>query len=220
MSDKRIFELPEANTLNPGDKIAIDKSGNTEAKCIDASIILDQFTDLTNNKANKSDLTSISITGSKNNTGSTITSGSFFYKDGTLVRAKTDIANNATLTLNTNYEIVTAGGLNALNNALTSIESSKWKFGTQVNLSLYNHYGNLFEIPQDGYIQVYGGDASGFAHIVVYGNDTTSSSDANVSIYAPAGQKNSLFVKKGQKVHRVNDGGTNVTFWYTPLIKV
>ena len=124
MSDKRIFELPEANTLNPGDKLPIDKSGFAEAKCIDASIILDKFTDLTNNKANKSDLTCISITGSKNNTGSTITSGSFFYKDGTLVRAKTNIANNATLTLNTNYETVTVGGLNKLNDEVSALNNA------------------------------------------------------------------------------------------------
>lgn len=165
MSDKRIFELPEANTLNPGDKIAIDKSGNTEAKCIDASIILDQFTDLTNNKANKSDLTSISITGSKNNTGSTITSGSFFYKDGTLVRAKTDIANNATLTLNTNYEIVTAGGLNALNNALSdtgwqtvsgypNMKYRKWGktvtiTGENLSLAITNSWTKIGEFASD-----------------------------------------------------------------------
>ena len=72
------------------------------------------------NKAAKSDLTSISTTGSTNNSGSTITSGTFFYKSGSLARALTDIASGATLTLNTNYELVTAGGLNELNSALNS----------------------------------------------------------------------------------------------------
>lgn len=71
------------------------------------------------NKAAKSDLTSISTTGSTNNSGSTITSGTFFYKSGSLARALTDIASGATLTLNTNYELVTAGGLNELNSALS-----------------------------------------------------------------------------------------------------
>ena len=75
------------------------------------------------NKSNKVDLTNISITGSTNNTGSTITSGTFFYKDGDLVQAKTSIANGATLTLNTNYELVTAGGLNKLNASLTTFHS-------------------------------------------------------------------------------------------------
>ena len=64
------------------------------------------------NKAPKSDLASISITGTTNNTGSTIKAGTFFYLNGTLVRAKTDISNGATLTSGTNYEVVTAGGLN------------------------------------------------------------------------------------------------------------
>jgi len=69
-------------------------------------------------KAPKSDLTSISITGSVNNTGSTITAGTFFYLNGALVVAKIDIANNATLTSGTNYEAPTAGALNALKSAL------------------------------------------------------------------------------------------------------
>lgn len=75
---------------------------------------------LTATTAKKSDLTDISITGSTNNTGDTITSGTFFYLNGDLVKAKTSIANGATLTLNTNYEIPTAGALNALNSALTT----------------------------------------------------------------------------------------------------
>ena len=64
-------------------------------------------------------LTSIYTTGATNTTGSTITAGTYFYLEGVLVRAKADIANGATFTLNTNYEVVTAGALN--NNPL------KWK---------------------------------------------------------------------------------------------
>ncbi len=76
---------------------------------------------LDSSKAGKSDLASISITGSTNNTGSTITKGTYFYKSGTLVRAKVDIANGATLTQNTNYEVITAGALNVLNAAGESV---------------------------------------------------------------------------------------------------
>ena len=65
------------------------------------------------NKAPKSDLASISITGTTNNSGSTISAGTFFYLNGTLVRAKQNIQNNATFTT-TNKETVTAGGLNEL----------------------------------------------------------------------------------------------------------
>ena len=64
------------------------------------------------NKALKSDLASISITGTTNNTGSTIAKNQFFYLNGTLVRATTDIANGATLTSGTNYTGVTSGAVN------------------------------------------------------------------------------------------------------------
>lgn len=67
-----------------------------------------------------SDLTSIKAVGSTNATGSTITKGTYFYLNGKLCLAKSDIANGATFTLNTNYEVVTAGGLNSLNSALTN----------------------------------------------------------------------------------------------------
>ena len=62
----------------------------------------------------ESDLTSIMAVGSTNTTGSAIAGGTFFYLNGTLVRAKTTIASNDTFTLNTNYELVTAGALNSI----------------------------------------------------------------------------------------------------------
>lgn len=61
-------------------------------------------------KADKSDLTSISETGST--ASQAISAGTYFYLNGTLVRAKTAIANGATFTLNTNYEVVADGALN------------------------------------------------------------------------------------------------------------
>ena len=63
-------------------------------------------------KAPKSDLASISITGSTNNTGSIIPRSTFFYLNGALVRAIDAIAVGATLTANTNYITITAGALN------------------------------------------------------------------------------------------------------------
>lgn len=65
--------------------------------------------ELTDGKANKSDLASISITGTTNSTGATIVKGSYFYLNGTFVKAKTSIANGATFTLDTNYEVATLG---------------------------------------------------------------------------------------------------------------
>lgn len=63
------------------------------------------------------DLTSISQTGST--ASQAISGGTYFYLDGTLVRAKTDIANGATFTENTNYEAVSDGGLNEINKEST-----------------------------------------------------------------------------------------------------
>lgn len=74
--------------------------------------VVTKFTDMI--QGVKANLTSISVTGSTNSSGATITSGSFFYLNGVLVRAKTDIASNATFTENTNYELVTDGGLNEI----------------------------------------------------------------------------------------------------------
>ena len=73
------------------------------------------------NKAPKSDLASISIIGNTNNTGSTIKAGTFFYLNGSLVRAKTDISNGATLTSESNYEEVTDGGLNKMKSVLDNV---------------------------------------------------------------------------------------------------
>ena len=58
------------------------------------------------------DLASIHATGATNATGSQIDKGTFFYLNGTLVLAKTDIATSAQFTSGTNYEVVTAGALN------------------------------------------------------------------------------------------------------------
>ena len=73
-----------------------------------------------NDKADKTDLTSIIATGSTNATGSTIASGKYFYLNGTLVKAKADIANGATFTLNTNFEVATVG------NALRALDATVW----------------------------------------------------------------------------------------------
>ena len=90
------------------------------------------------------DLTSINITGSTNNTGATITSGTFFYLNGSLVKALADIADGATLTLNTNYEAVTAGGLNQLQN---EIATKYYNYGTEPLINIFpivaNNLGSL-----------------------------------------------------------------------------
>lgn len=56
------------------------------------------------NSAKKLDLTDIILTGTTNTSGGTITAGTWFYLNGKLVKAKVDIASNATFTKDTNYE--------------------------------------------------------------------------------------------------------------------
>ena len=70
----------------------------------------ENITEQIDEKAEKTDLTSISESGTT--ASQAISAGTYFYLDGTLVRAKTNIASGATFTLNTNYELVMAGALN------------------------------------------------------------------------------------------------------------
>ena len=66
------------------------------------------------------DLASIQATGTTNTTGATISNGTYFYLNGTLVQATANIASGATFTSGTNYAAVTAGALNALKSALST----------------------------------------------------------------------------------------------------
>ena len=79
---------------------------------LDATNVQEAIDEVNDNKANKTDLTNISQSGAT--ATQDISSGTYFYLNGTLVRAKTGIASGASFTLNTNYEVVTAGGLNEL----------------------------------------------------------------------------------------------------------
>lgn len=63
-------------------------------------------------KADRTDLASIQVTGSTNTTGSIITRGTYFYLNGSPVRATEDIAANATITVGTNCAYLIGGGLN------------------------------------------------------------------------------------------------------------
>lgn len=70
----------------------------------------ESITEQIDGKAEKTDLTSISERGTT--ASQAISAGTYFYLNGTLVRAKTAIASGATFTLNTNYEVVSDGALN------------------------------------------------------------------------------------------------------------
>lgn len=90
-------------------------------------------------KASKSDLSSIIAIGATNATGGTINVGTVFYLNGTLVKAKADIASGATFTNGTNYEILTSG---ALNSVITS-HSVTGVTGITVNEQVCVRIGNF-----------------------------------------------------------------------------
>ena len=98
--------------------------------------------------AAKADLTSIIQTGTTCTEANGIAAGVYFYLNGDLVCAKTAIANGVTFTLNTNYEVPTAGALNALKSAFA------WKLlGTvtgQTPISLPSNYTELYAFRNGG----------------------------------------------------------------------
>lgn len=159
-----------------------DGSGGVTAKTLDTSSLTDDNAHVPtsgvvksalNAKADQTDLASIHATGTTNATGATITSGTYFYLNGTPVQAITDIASGATFTNGTNYSAVTAGGLNAIPHFV----------GTTVTdmLSLTSGTITEYTIPEDGF------------YFVVAVNTSTSGGcgayigvDANMSVYIQA----------------------------------
>lgn len=79
--------------------------------------------------APKTDLSAVIATGTTNGTGSQIDAGTYFYLNGDYCVAKTDIAANATFTLNTNYEVVTVGGV------LSELNSNKILSSTDLGVN-------------------------------------------------------------------------------------
>ena len=76
-----------------------------------AAHLQNEIDGLSSTKANKADITNISITGTTNNTGSNILSGTLFYLNGTLCVATANIASGAALTNGTNYDPKTISDL-------------------------------------------------------------------------------------------------------------
>ena len=153
---------------------------------------------------NNTDLTDIIATGSTNATGNTITSGLYFYLDGVLCKAKSDIANGATFTLNTNYEVVTAGGLNSLNSALTKDVN----FGSAVPIATNTTY----TAESDGYVYIYNTSTT-LARIRI---QDAIDSDAYVDLSSVSGQFSSLYVRKGLKMRIV--AGTPTNCYFRPVL--
>ena len=153
-----------------------------------------------------SDLTSIKAVGSTNATGSTITKGTYFYLNGTLCQAKADIAVNATFTLNTNYEVVTAGGLNSLNSALTANI-----VGSATTLS-----STAYTFPSDGYVICSARGTDGFSAAVINdGNGVLFASPSVAGTSLANTFQMATYVKKGMSATGGKSGASsanNVVF--------
>lgn len=117
--------------------------------------------ELTQNSPSKKDITNINIIGSTNDTGSTITRGTYFYLNGSIVRAITSIANGATLTYDTNYATVPTGVTNHLR---TIVENRGLALGTErVLVSTLN--SDLDNLNVGNYCWFDYSGSSGFAHL-------------------------------------------------------
>lgn len=93
-------------------------------------------------KAERGDISSISCTGSTNDTGSTITAGTYFYLNNVLCKALADIADDAAFTLNTNYKVVTTGEeLTALNS-----KTGKYYQYTETNVTYRQALSALYSL--------------------------------------------------------------------------
>ena len=122
------------------------------------------------NLASKSDLTDIFQTGST--ATQAIGIGTYFYLNGTLVRAKTAIASGATFTLNTNYTVITAGVLNAPR-TLDSVQDTLSQ-------------GVAYTTPSDGILRIY--VASGSISFGIDGVASFTYSNAQTTaLYLPKG---------------------------------
>ena len=124
----------------------IDNTLTVSGKAADAKKTGDEISGVKNTLTQlKTDtFGNINLTGT-NNTGSTITAGTFFYNNGTLVRAKTNILNGSAITIGTNTETVTAGGLNALNSYVIPQKVTPSVY-TQYSGSITINFNNCFRI--------------------------------------------------------------------------
>ena len=151
------------------------------------------------NLASKSDLTNVFESGTT--ASQAISAGTYFYLNGTLVRAKTAIASGATFTENTNYEVVTAGALNAVNAN---------NFQTAVSLVSYTSSSNLYTFPTDGYVHIQSSAHSGNSvNMYLFG------ASGNISILKTASlARDYVYVKAGMRAYFSLTGSDNVINFY------
>ena len=180
---------------------------NLTSTSVNSPLSAKQGNVLDTNKANKTDISSIITTGTKNTTGAQIASGTYFYLNGQLVKAKSLIDVNDDYTLNTNYEVVTVGGV------LTELNSNV--LGTSVDLSPYSTSSNKYIIPRDGYVSINGTNGSGL--IAIQSSKGGADKMYIGTMVANSSYYDCLFVKKGFLVWVANLTGTSINVSYIPI---
>lgn len=201
----QISGLPASNTLNLTDVFAKDTSGTTTEK-INAQNLAAGIGVL-------GGLTSIKATGTTNTTGAAITTDNpYFYLNGVLVKALTNIASGATFTNGTNYEVVTAGGLNSLNNIGNNYYNSVYADGLSGDLSL--------TVPNGTYMIVFGGvTQSSETTCTLAFNNANAWEDGFLSIVTPP-NPNANFTSTERTILRTFTASSNTitvsysTNWY------
>ena len=170
--NKSLSELGAASQSDLEDLEGITGDGQLSGfTATDLTGAANELKNTLNSKADQDDLASLNLTGTTNTTGNQIDAGTYFYLNGALVKAKTDIANGATFTDGTNYEAVTAGGLNAMS-------SHDWHFLTTTSTK-YELPNTIFQT--NAYII-----RSGFCFLTLSVNVISPSSTSEIICNVPA----------------------------------
>lgn len=144
----------------------LTKGTATSLRTMRADYAKDGINQLIQTKA-AADLTIQKATGTTNNSGSTILVGRFFYLNGTMCRALTDIAVGATFTVNTNYIIASKGALNecfrmiGFDNIAIQYAGDNWQMSHAYSIDREENYKALLTLRNYGI--VYQASANGGA---------------------------------------------------------
>ena len=118
----------------------VDVVDNLISTATDKPLSANQGRVLNENKAERADLATLNLTGSTNTTGSTINAGTYFYLNGSYCKSKTNIANGATFTLNTNFEVTDVSSQLPLSlDGNTTTPGVSWvRYGNVAMINVYN----------------------------------------------------------------------------------
>ena len=134
----------------------------------------------------------------------------YFYLDGELVRAKTAIANGASFTENTNYEVPNKGAYNEINSSVNTMQNNG--LGTGVSILNYTS-SNQYTTPSDGYIYLKSGDDINDYVIVEIGDRLDVGVKTQQAGYP---EYNAIYVRKGVTAYVLAKSGSTVTAGFRP----